>query len=318
VSAATDITTTARGVETSPPRSITAREALGRAGPLLATAAPRDARRPVLVVSDFDGTLSQIVDDPWAASMLPLARRSLRTLVGTPGVHVAVLSGRTALDVAARARVGGVTYLGNHGLERGLLPRRQRAERLSVDVKDAERTHADLAERLAERVPDLVREPWLVVERKAPAVAFHYRRAPDVPAAAAQVKAAVDRLDPAEVLVRFPGRRVLELRPPGATAKGEAMRELLDEVRPRVCFMLGDDRSDALAFGILIAAREAGETEGLAIAVQALREAPLAVAEAADLLLASPIEAARFLAGLARSLRAEAHRERPRAAAAGP
>jgi trehalose 6-phosphate phosphatase len=237
--------------------------------------------------------------------MLPLARRALRSLAGSRGVHVALLSGRTALDVAARARIGGVTYVGNHGLERGLLARRQRAERLRVEVKESERAHAELAERLARGVRDLVPDPWLIVERKPPAVAFHFRKAPDVPEAAARVRAAVDRLDPAGDLVRFPGRRVLELRPPGATAKGEAMRELLDEMRPGVCFMLGDDRSDALAFEVLVAAREAGETDGLAIAVQALREAPLAVAEAADLLLASPIEAARFLAGLARRLRGD-------------
>ena len=300
------------------PRPISAREALARADPLLGHAGAPDGQRPVLVVSDFDGTLSRIVDDPWAAAMLPLARRSMRTLAGAPDVRVAVLSGRTALDVAARARVGGVTYLGNHGLERGVLGRRQRAERLSVDAKGTERSYAELAERLAERVPELVPGPWLVVERKAPAVAFHFRRAPDVAAAAATVKAAVDRLDPAEVLVRFPGRRVLELRPPGATAKGEAMRDLLDDVRPGVCFMLGDDRSDALAFAVLIAAREAGETEGLAVAVQALREAPRAVAEAADLLLASPLEAARFLSGLARRLRAGAHADRRAAGAVRP
>jgi alpha,alpha-trehalase len=280
------------------PPAIAAHAALARVAPLL-------GRRPVLVVSDFDGTLSQIVEDPWAAAMLPLARRALRSLAGSRGVHVALLSGRTALDVAARARIGGVTYVGNHGLERGLLARRQRAERLRVEVKESERAHAELAERLARGVRDLVPDPWLIVERKPPAVAFHFRKAPDVPEAAARVRAAVDRLDPAGDLVRFPGRRVLELRPPGATAKGEAMRELLDEMRPGVCFMLGDDRSDALAFEVLVAAREAGETDGLAIAVQALREAPLAVAEAADLLLASPIEAARFLAGLARRLRGD-------------
>ena len=78
-------------------------------------------RRPLLVVSDFDGTLSRIVDDPWGAQILPLGRRALRALAGLPGVHVAVLSGRSAPDVAARVRVGNVTYLGNHGMERGFL-----------------------------------------------------------------------------------------------------------------------------------------------------------------------------------------------------
>src|SRR5688572_9025483 len=40
------------------------------------------ARRPLLVVSDFDGTLSQIVNDPWGARILPLGRTALRRLAG--------------------------------------------------------------------------------------------------------------------------------------------------------------------------------------------------------------------------------------------
>ena len=100
--------------------------------------------------------------------------------------------------------------------------------------------------------------PWLVVERKLPAVTFHYRSAPDVSAAAAQVAAIVDATDPDGQMIRFPGRRALELRPPGAPAKGESMRFLLDEHRPAVAFMLGDDRYDARAFEVLRAARAAG------------------------------------------------------------
>jgi trehalose-phosphatase len=116
------------------------------------------------------------------------------------------------------------------------------------------------------------------------------------------VAAAVERLDPDRRFVRFPGRRVLELRPPGAVAKGEAMRVLLDEVRPEVCFVLGDDISDAEAFGALRAWREPRRATGAAIAVQARDEVPEEVAAAADAVLGSPYEAARFLAALAREL----------------
>ena len=258
--------------------------------------------RPVLVVSDFDGTLSRIVLDPWSATILPLARRALRALAARPGVSVAILSGRTAADVATRVRVGGVRYRGNHGLERADLRRRQRAESLAVSFHPVVATYSEASERLAAGVQERIVEPWLVVERKPPTVAFHYRTAPDVDAAAAQVLAAVDALDPEGRFVRFPGRRVLELRPPGAIAKGEAMAELIAETAPALTFMLGDDRSDALAFAVLRAARDAGQTHGFALAVQARAEAPPEVAAAADVVLGSPRDAARFLAGLARLL----------------
>lgn len=274
-----------------------------RAAAALALVLPLIDRRPALIVSDFDGTLSPIVLDPWGAAIVPLARRALQTLAGLPDVHVAILSGRTAADVARRVRVGGASYLGNHGIERGSLMRRQRAGTMAVAVQPTENRYLETAARLAREVPRGIPEPWLVVERKPPAVAFHFRGAPDTTTAAARVLAAVDALDPEGILVRFPGRRVLELRPPDATAKGEAMRDLIIEVRPAVALILGDDRSDALAFAALRAARDAGQTEGVAIAVQAHAEAPREVADAADVVLASPMEAARFLAALTRRMR---------------
>lgn len=272
------------------------------AGDALALAGPMLDHRPVLVASDFDGTLSQLVMDPWGATILPLARRALRDLAILPGVHVALISGRTATDLVGRVRIGGATYLGNHGAERGHLPRRRRAESLAIEMAPLPPHFTALAERLTAAVEEGVPEPWLVVERKLPAVAFHFRSAPDVAAAAIRVLAIVDRVDAAGEMVRFPGKRGLELRPPGAPAKGESMRALLDEHRPAVAFMLGDDHYDARAFEVLRAARAAGEIDGLAIAVAAREDVLPDVAPHADLILADPRGAAVFLSGLARRL----------------
>ena len=270
----------------------------------LALAAPMLERRPILVASDFDGTLSHLSMDPWGASILPLARRALRDLAVAPGVHVALISGRTAADLAGRVRIGGATYLGNHGVERGHLPRRSRAEQLRIEVAPLPPHFTALAEAMAANVERAIPEPWMVVERKLPAVTFHYRGAPDVAAAGARVTQIVDATDPQHQMIRFPGRRALELRPPGAPAKGESMRALIDEHRPAVAFMLGDDRYDARAFEVLRAARSAGELDGLAIAVAAHPDVLPDVAPHADLVLASPRETAAFLSGLARILTA--------------
>ncbi len=287
-----------------PVRSARAPDLL-RGADLLRLVAPDLALRPLLLVSDFDGTLARIVMDPWSARVLPGARRALRRLAGTPGVRVALLSGRTAPDLASRARVGGAIYLGNHGIERGELPRGARAEALRVERDPELAVYVEDAERLGGEVPRLVPDAWLIVERKGPAVAFHFRAAPDVAAARARVLAAVESVDPAGHLVRFPGRRVIELRPPGAAAKGDALRTLVEEVRPAVTWMLGDDASDAQAFVALRELREAGRTRGLAVAVHAHPDMPEAVAESADVALASPEQTARFLSGVARRVRAE-------------
>lgn len=258
--------------------------------------------RPLLVVSDFDGTLARIVDDPWGATILPLGRRALRSLAGLAQVQVAILSGRTARDAATRVRVGGVMYLGNHGMERGLLRRGGRPERLVAQADDAAHEAVHAAERLSNEVPRLIGEAWLVVERKPPAVAFHFRTAPDLAQASASIHNAVDQIDPDGVLERFPGRRMLELRPFGAVAKGEALAALVESLAPHAVFMLGDDVSDALAFRALRDLRERGVTDGMCVAVKARSDVPAEVVASADVILSSPAEATRFLSALSRRL----------------
>jgi len=261
--------------------------------------------RPILLVSDFDGTLATIVMDPWGAAIVASARRALRRISGVRGVRVVLLSGRTATDLASRARVGGATYLGSHGEERGTLPRHARAETIRTAHDPALAGFVGDAGRIARAVEARIAQSWLVVERKGPAVAFHFRAAPDIPEAGRIVAAAVDEADREQRFVRHVGRRILELRPPGAVGKGDALRTLVDEVRPALTLVLGDDRTDADAFLALRALRDAGRTGGLAVAVDAHPEMPEDVAAAADVVLASPGETARFLSALARRLRSD-------------
>ena len=254
---------------------------------------------PWLVVSDFDGTLSPLHMDPWGATIVPLAQRALRRLATRPATTVVLLSGRGAADLAGRVRVGGARYVGNHGMERGGLARGGVARRLVTSRTPGFESYDADAESLATGVPRLLPEAWLIVERKPPALALHFRGAPDLAAAAVRVEAAVDRLDPERRFERLAGMRMLELRPPGATTKAQAMAALLDEVRPGFVVMLGDDVSDAAAFRVLGAARGLGTTRSLAVGVHARADPVPEIVAAADAILAGPAEAARLLWRLA-------------------
>ena len=266
----------------------------------LARAARTMQARPFLLACDFDGTLSPLVADPWGARMLPAARRALRRLASRPGVHVAIISARTVQDVALRARVGGITYLGDHGVEQARAGRGFRVSALRVSRQRAPGAATRMAGALAREVPRRVPETWLVVEPKSSSVAFHFRTAPDIAMAAARVREAVDAVDTRSSLVRHAGPRSLELRPSTASSKAEALGRLLDEVRPGAALMLGDDRHDAAAFRVLREARASGRlAAALAVAVAGHPDVTREVAPAADLLLASPNDVARFLRGLA-------------------
>ena len=265
----------------------------------------------LLVLSDFDGTLAEGSRDPGATRIVPLARTALRRLAGIAMDHpdrlaVAVLTGRTVADVAARVRVGGIQYLGDHGLQAGRYPRRGRPERLAVTFQPGHEAALEPAERLATRVPEILgRPPWLFVERKGPSVAFHVRQADDRVAARAAVEAAVDTVDrelPDHDLAHYRGRLVVDLRPRAAGGKRETMERLLAELKPATVIAFGDDSSDADAFGVLSAARSAGELDALAIGVTGPHGMPDDVRTAADVTLATPHDAARLLSYIARTL----------------
>lgn len=281
------------------------------------------AERRVLVVADFDGTLAAGTRDPAAAVIEPSSQRALRRLAGVaarqPGrLHVAILTGRTVRDVAARARVGGIEYLGDHGLQSATLARGARAASIVAVVEPGFDGHAITAEALATGVADeLGRPPWLFVERKGPSVAFHVRQADDVPAARSAVLAAVTaveaRADLGEHgLTPYRGRSVVDLRPADAGGKREAMERLLEREGPGAVLVLGDDLSDADAFD---AAHEAvggaGPSVAVCVAVHGRVATPPEILERADLVVASATAVGRLLGGLARRLEPRGRPVRP-------
>lgn len=269
---------------------------------------------PLLVVVDFDGTLAVGSRDPAVARIEPLAQRALRRLGGIASgrpyrLQVAVLTGRVVTDVAARVRVGGVEYLGDHGLEHGHLPRGARAERLVARTDPAYDVHRDPAEALATGVAEELGAPdWLFVERKGPSVAFHVRQADDVPAARAAVVAAIEvverRLRLQHGLAHYRGRSVVDLRPREAGGKREALTRLVERHRPGGILALGDELSDIDAFEAVIAARVAEPgTIGRTVAVHGTsRPAPAELLAVADLRIAGAPAVGRLLAALARRL----------------
>ncbi|HEU5203610.1 MAG TPA: trehalose-phosphatase [Candidatus Limnocylindrales bacterium] len=273
-----------------------------------------NGRRPLLIVSDFDGTLSPIVLEPTAARIVPAARAALRRLARLAEerperVRVVVLSGRAARDVAGRVRVGGVAYHGNHGIEAGTLARRGRAEQLEVASDALLDPFVPGATALGRAVARELGSPsWLFVEDKGPSVAFHFRQAPDPERARAALLEAISAVE-TEVgdhgLAAIDGRRVIEFRPAEAGGKGTAVERLIERERPGAVLVMGDDRTDAEAFEAVRAARRAGRLEGLAIAVLSHLETPPEVHETADAALPDPAAAARVLTLVARLLEQE-------------
>ncbi len=265
------------------------------------------------MVADFDGTLSPGSRDPGAARIDPGAQRALRRLARIGAmeparVHVAVLTGRTVADVASRARVGGIDYLGDHGLQHGRLPRGGRGP-IEVTPETGFDGYAPHAEALAAGVAaELGAPPWLFVERKGPSVAFHVRQADDIPAARAAVLDAITAVEARaglgdHGLEPYRGRSVVDLRPRDAGGKGEAVDRWIQRWRPGAAISFGDDLSDTEAFDAIIAARQDGRLEaGVIVAVHGRVSTPPEILTRADLVVASARDVGGVLAAIARRL----------------
>ncbi|OBG57575.1 MULTISPECIES: trehalose-phosphatase [unclassified Mycobacterium] len=245
------------------------------------------ARRPA-VFFDFDGTLSDIVNDPDAAVPVDGATEALRQLA--TGCPVAILSGRDLADVTKRVGVPGIWYAGSHGFE---LTAPDGAHHQNDDAAAAIPVLEAAAGELRERLGSI---PGVVVEHKRFGVAVHYRNAgrDRVGEVAAAVRAA-GRRDGLRVTT---GREVIELRPDLDWDKGKTLRWVLDhltEAEPgaRTPVYLGDDITDEDAF-------DAVGDGGVPILVRHYDDGDRATA--ARFALDSPAQAGEFTARLARKL----------------
>jgi trehalose-phosphatase len=196
------------------------------------------ARTPqLLVLCDYDGTISTLVDRPSDARPIPEAVAALRALALLPTTHVAVVSGRSLRDLAALSRLPNEIHLvGSHGGEFDLG---------FVDAMPAE------AVALREQVVDEAYRiasgrNGVLVEVKPASVAVHVRMASREDAAIV-LQAVHD--GPARlpgVHVRK-GHEVLELAVV-PTSKGHALDALRHRLGASAALVVGDDVTDEDAF----------------------------------------------------------------------
>lgn len=73
--------------------------------------------RHILLLFDYDGTLTPIVEKPESANLSPEVEECLQRLAGIPSITLGIISGRTLRDLEERVDIKGIIYVGNHGLE---------------------------------------------------------------------------------------------------------------------------------------------------------------------------------------------------------
>jgi trehalose 6-phosphate phosphatase len=242
---------------------------------------------PAGLLTDLDGTLAPIVEEPDGAQPLPGAVAALTALTARLAV-VAVISGRAPDDARRRLGTDRLLVIGNHGQER-LDPGEERAA-LSPELAQA----AQAIQAVLARVPP---EEGVWVDDKGPSATIHYRSTPEPAAAAERIAAALGDVSHDGLTLR-PGRMSWELRAAGSADKGTAVAQLVSRHGLRGLVVLGDDVTDLDMFRAASEARARGELNATVLAVAGGDEVPPAVAAAADAVLPDAQAVAELLAAL--------------------
>lgn len=240
------------------------------------------------VFFDFDGTLSDIVDDPESARLAAGADRALQSLAAH--CPVAVLSGRDLADVTERVGLPGMWYAGSHGFE-------LTAPDGTHHQNDAAAATIPVLEQVATQLRDqLGAITGVVVEHKRFGIAVHYRKAPRD--RVGEVAAAVRTAGQHSALRVTTGREVIELRPNIDWDKGKTLRWVINHLHdagsgPPMPIYLGDDITDEDAF-------DAVQQDGIPIVVRHNDDGDRATA--ALFALDSPARVSEFTERLAQRL----------------
>jgi trehalose-phosphatase len=230
-------------------RMITVRDMLGRIG----------AAERVFWFIDFDGTLVPIVRRPELVDLEAGRRAALSLLAAREATRVTVISGRPLADVRRLIDLPTVTCAGNHGLEIA-------GAGISFRHPGGASARASLEEVKRGWVEEAARYRGSLVEDKGMSITFHYRQvgASLQEEARRAAEAEAEKFAAAGKIRITSGKKVVEVRPPVAWGKGDALRHLLRHWRygreRDLVVALGDDETDRDMFG------PAGE-EGLAIFV---------------------------------------------------
>ncbi len=203
----------------------------------------------ILLMTDYDGTLTPIVDDPADAALAQQTREDLARLARSPRARVAVISGRGLEDLRARVMLDDVIYAGCHGLE-------IEGPGLTFRHPDALAQQAmvwAVGDILVGRAPAV---RGMRVEAKGLAVAVHYRHVAPDEIRRVEIELARAMRDQGRSLKIFHGNKVIEVLPQVAWTKGECAQWIQERLRaslpgPVLWLYLGDDWTDEHAFAVL-------------------------------------------------------------------
>jgi trehalose-phosphatase len=211
----------------------------------------RRARR-IILLTDYDGTLTPIVERPELAFLPGSTGQLLRALSRRHNFTVGVISGRALADLKNRVGIGGLIYAGNHGLEiegPGI--------RFVSPVAEELRPILRVMHYVLSRALSTIR--GVLVENKGLSLSVHYRLADSHKSGEIEkiVRRVVGTAEANGKARITPGKKVYEVRPAVNWDKGKAIKLLMKRYGKGgrrsglMPIYLGDDLTDEDGFRVI-------------------------------------------------------------------
>ncbi|MCD6358535.1 MAG: trehalose-phosphatase [Dehalococcoidia bacterium] len=239
----------------------------------------------ILLLSDYDGTLSPIAKKPDLANMPSRTKQLLSTLARQKHFAVGIISGRSLDDIRKKTGIDGITYVGNHGLEiegpdvSFVVPHSEEIKRI---IQSLNHTLTQIMKPIE----------GVLVENKGLSISIHYRMAAETSIGEIEsaLTRATDILHTQGKFKLYQGKKTYELRPATSYDKGKAVTILTDRYRELwrrgsiLSIFMGDDLTDENGFKVI------NENGGISIFVGEKNSS-----SAAHYFLKSPLEVEQFL-----------------------
>jgi trehalose 6-phosphate phosphatase len=206
----------------------------------------------ILFLSDFDGTLTPIVERPELAVMADDTRRLLQTLTQDRRFTVGIISGRALADLKDKVNIRGIIYAGNHGFEiEG--PELNFINPVVDEIKPLFRIVRQILTLTLGSIKGVF------VEDKGITLSVHYRLVEDERAKDVEhlVERAISHAASRSLFKVTSGKKVYEVRPAVNWDKGKAIRLLMKRYGKGgrksglLPIYLGDDLTDEDGFKVI-------------------------------------------------------------------
>jgi len=210
------------------------------------------ANKHVVLLLDYDGTITPIVETPDRARIPKQIKHLLEALSMDPRCTLAIISGRGLKDVKKKVGLRSIIYSGNHGLQ-------IQGPNIRFEAPVAPGYKTILQKIKSELKQILSPVKGILLEDKGLCLSLHYRltdkkEVPSVRETFYQVVLPYLRLGKIKTET---GKKVLEVRPAVEWSKGKAVLWLLSKQkshlrgRPILPIYIGDDVADEEAFKAL-------------------------------------------------------------------